>query len=506
MSVISSRLLTLLVISALSIGPGYSAKLSDRNSDNPVSSIMEPDQLTEQRRTRILDRTQMRYSKWLKKASPETRRMFINAVELKSLKHDDQKALLLLKKIIILDRGFEPAYVQIGALFVRANRIDDALSYCTKALSLDQSDLMALRNRMYCNMMLKRYQAGINDATALLKIRPYDSDVLTDRSNAYKRIGNRQAAQRDLAAAKERSKLTVSNNGIMSLSESQQMEKLQLLSNQLQAEPDNALLLERHAAVLTALGMYSDAIDDINRAMRSKLTPIHQAYLFLDRARCYTALNQQDNALKDSQQAINRYEHRAASPGNWERSGIEEGYLLRADLCLSVHKPDEALANCGAYIRQFPQRTSGYLKRADMLVALNKTGAALSDYESAAKLNADDEHAWLAIAQLCENNLKLERSATAYSKLIQMHPDVGDFYLARARVLRKQGKLKEALTDYDAMVKRASDDPVGYEERAGVETTLGQFSKARSDLDQAIKASPEDATRLRKERDKLPNR
>ncbi|HEY9678061.1 MAG TPA: tetratricopeptide repeat protein [Drouetiella sp.] len=468
-----------------------------------VSSIMDAGQQTEQRRTRMVDAIQTRYSKWLKKCSVDTRNQFLNAVQAKVSRDNRDKSTLMFRKIIDSHPEFEPAYAQLGSAYARDGRFKEALALCNKALELDSTDYIALRNRMYCHMMQKQYQNGVIDATCLLKLRPYDADVLSDRAKAYVKLGNRRAAQRDFADAKEAAKKNVSTGGGIFLSEQEQITNLKMLSNKLFAAPNDSTLLEKRATSLIAMSSYNEALDDIKRALAQKPEPIHQAYLLYQRARCNTALNKEAEALNDCESCIVIFEKHKGESGNWDKSRLEECYLLHADLCLAMQQKDRALKDCARYIQLFPNRTSGYLKRADAEVALNKNSEALADYEKVVQLNDGEEHAWLAIAQICENTAQYSRSERAYSVLIKMHPDVGDFYLARARVFKKQGKMQQALSDYDAMIKRSLEDPLGYEERAEIEVGLGQINKAKADLEKAIKASPEDASRLQKELEKL---
>jgi len=488
--------------SAIAVAASVGAALAGEKQVDDLSSVMQSSDQQEQRRNKMFDDIRMRNRTWFQSASPAVVQDFTQAVELRSIKHDDGACLSALNRLIAQHPEFKPAYTQRAMMLARVNRLDDSLRDCNKALAMDASDALALRHRMYCRMRMKQYAAGINDATALLKINPYDADVQRDRAQAYLMLGHKRAAQQDLKLANEHQRYSVKSTAMMAQTPEQQAALLGNLSMRLRKKPDAMDYMTR-SDVLIALERFSDAMADLQAAMQLPLSEIQTAYVQMNRARCYSGMKKYDYALKAASLAIDLYSKKKGVPGNWQKSRIEEAYLVRSDLLFEQQKFDESLKDCSTYIREFPNRSVGYSKRADSLAALGHSQQAIADFEQVLKISPDNEHALVSLAQLNEKAHNPLASAKAYSQLIQLHPDISDFYLARARQYRQAGNLANALRDYNSMVSRSANDPVAYEERAQVFAQMGKVGAAKLDIDHAIKVSPEDAARLRRERAKL---
>jgi predicted Zn-dependent protease len=92
-------------------------------------------------------------------------------------------ALNIYKEVVKIDSTFAPAYRELGYLYSRANRNDDAQANYKKFLSLSANNITARKQYVNTLLELKNYPEAIKELNAIIKDDTTDNDV--NRALAY---------------------------------------------------------------------------------------------------------------------------------------------------------------------------------------------------------------------------------------------------------------------------------------------------------------------------------
>jgi Flp pilus assembly protein TadD len=92
-------------------------------------------------------------------------------------------ALNIYKDVVKIDSTFAPAYRELGYLYSRANRNDDAQANYKKFLSLSANNITARKQYVNTLLELKNYPEAIKELNAIIKDDTTDNDV--NRALAY---------------------------------------------------------------------------------------------------------------------------------------------------------------------------------------------------------------------------------------------------------------------------------------------------------------------------------
>ncbi len=99
-------------------------------------------------------------------------------------------------------RAAEPRHLA-GRAAIRAGKLQEALVELTAAVELDPRHALAWNARGYVHLLLKQPEKALEDFNRALEIDPDYLNALVNRSEARRRLGDRQGAAADAARAQE---------------------------------------------------------------------------------------------------------------------------------------------------------------------------------------------------------------------------------------------------------------------------------------------------------------
>ena len=213
---------------------------------------------------------------------------------------------------------------------------------------------------------------------------------------------------------------------------------IKLCTEAITLNPNNALALNRRAAVFNDLRQFDSAIHDYDRAIT--LDP-NFAVAYNNRGVAYMSLNQFDAAIRDFNRALQ------INPN---------------------------------YASAYNNRGVAYMD------GLNQFDAAIRDYDRALQLNPNFPEAYNNRGLAYAKGLKqIERSIQDFTNAIALNPNDADFYGNRGVSYAMAGNFERALADFNKAVELNPNNAVYYKMRGQCYRRLGDDSKAQSDFDKA---------------------
>lgn len=104
-------------------------------------------------------------------------------------------------KVLEINPYQADGYTALGSALAAQGAYEEALQVLSMGLRLDPSKAETFFSRGGINYMLGKYDQAVQDYTYVLKLRPA-ADVLNARGAAYLKLGEKEKAEADFAAAK----------------------------------------------------------------------------------------------------------------------------------------------------------------------------------------------------------------------------------------------------------------------------------------------------------------
>jgi len=289
-------------------------------------------------------------------------------------------AVATLSKALDLQPNSSVALTNRGSAYLELGKYENALRDSLKAVSLDSNSSAAqgIAGASYFNCA--QYQKALSCLNKAIELEPKNFEALQYRGKTYEKLGKKDLASKDLAAAaalgyapgksfseikdwyssEQESKSGISKTNLQALvsnikkgqsllREGKSVEAMREVDQGLKLSAKNSMLLTLKAAIETYECQYRKAIEDSSLAIASE-PDNSQAYG--SRGEAHLRLGQFDLARRDLQKAAT-----LSDPVDYQ-SRLHEIDNLEFDLCHKVSAPDRrwALA-CTAFL--FSQNHQG---------------------------------------------------------------------------------------------------------------------------------------------------
>jgi arylsulfatase A-like enzyme/predicted Zn-dependent protease len=204
---------------------------------------------------------------------------------------------------------------------------------------------------------------------------------------------------------------------------------------------------------------------------------------------------------------------------------IMEARKVRADICLDLDRPDEAIAECREALKVDDQYEAAIFTLARAYMNLHKYDEAVAGYERIIQLDPRDPNAYVNLGDLYCETKNLDKAVANLSKAISLDPEhsarahnlLGSAYLDMGRqedaekeltaalqsrpkipdahynlgILReRQGDVARAVTEYQAEIEIHPGAYLARFNLALIYGKMGDVHHEEAELDEAIKANP----------------
>jgi tetratricopeptide (TPR) repeat protein/S1-C subfamily serine protease len=288
-------------------------------------------------------------------------------------------------------------------------------------------------------------------------------------------------------------------------------EALVAVSQAIDLEPQDLILLNEQAALLEQLKRYSEAIAVYDKIIAKE----PKAWAYSNRGMAKSGLGDNKGAFADYDTAIRINPQFAKSYSNRgvlkAELGDKKGAIadfetaIRFDSQFAAPYSNRGLAKSelgdkkGAIadfetaIRINPRYAEPYSNRGIVKSELGDSKGAMSDFDTAIRINPRSDKAYYNRGRL-KYMLEDNKGAIAdYDTAVQINPKFALAYLNRGAVKQKSGDKKGALADYDSAILITPQDAKIYYNRGSVRDQLGDKKGALADYDTAIQIDPKDA-------------
>lgn len=333
------------------------------------------------------------------------------------------------------------AYFKIGVASLQIEKYKKAIISFSQAIIFGKNSVAVYNNRAYAYALNNQYFEAITDYDSVIAKKP-SSEAYIERGKMKVRTGDERGAIGDYDLAAEldpknaivfeeravlKSMLKMHDEALKDYKKAVDIEPSETLffkiaqmessfgrdeiaiyyfDKAIKLNGDNVYYYDERANAKMALGLYKDAIEDLNTA--EKLDPDDVNH-FMERGLAYHNIEQYDKALKDFNQAIRLtphdsklYLYRAASHFGMNdnksvltdlRKVIEldpsniDAYLFKGDAYTNLLDYPKAIEYYSKYIELEPNNYAVYRKRGDAKYSNRDYEAAIEDYNQVLNMN-----------------------------------------------------------------------------------------------------------------------
>lgn len=211
---------------------------------------------------------------------------------------DYAKARELLQKAVVLNPDYKEACYAIGMSYGYEDNYPVAKVWMDKAVALDGSFLTAIKWRGIICGEMKDYAGAVSNFDTAITLDPMNADLYVRRAKMNERLGNVDAALRDLRFAldlKPDAKRTWMYLGDVYVASENRKAALECYEKAVALDSQYDDALARMASVLDALGRREDALEKIDAAISvAKLNPKR---FWMQKANLLAAWQRTDEAI-----------------------------------------------------------------------------------------------------------------------------------------------------------------------------------------------------------------
>jgi tetratricopeptide (TPR) repeat protein len=288
-----------------------------------------------------------------------------------------------------------------GEGYVKLNQLDEAVADFDQAIRIDPANSRGYSDRAAAHLKMENYYKAIADCQEALRLDPQSRQAINLQNQAYNAMGEKA---------------------------------IPLLTEQIEAEPDDARLRLRRAELYIGLKQWERAIADYAEAIR--ISP-NAHYLYGERGKAYAELGQFDKAFEDHSRLI---ELTPKDPGAWR---------ARAELHVQMKQWEQAIADSNRAIELYPRDARLYDLRAVARLNIGEYSNAVDDWEEVLRLHFPP--GLVAVGWQSETYLALEDLENAIrscTERIESRPGDPTLLLLRGHCYARLSRWKEAGDDF----------------------------------------------------------
>ena len=258
-------------------------------------------------------------------------------------------------------------------------------------------------------------------------------------------------------------------------------EALDLISRAMRSKAPSPQVLWNHGVVLSALNRPGEAIESFDRAikLKSKFFDAHN-----DRGSALRQLNRFDEALTSYDRAL------AAQPN------FVEALYNRGNALEQLQRFDEALASYDRALVLRPNFSEALYTRGNVLMQLKRFDEAVTSYDRALALRPNFFEALYNRGNLLRELKRFDEAVASYDRALALRPNVVEVLLNRGHALEQLKRFEEALASYDRALALRPNFVEVLVNRGHALRRLRRFQEALASYDRALALRPEYAEAL----------
>jgi tetratricopeptide (TPR) repeat protein/S1-C subfamily serine protease len=252
---------------------------------------------------------------------------------------------------------------------------------------------------------------------------------------------------------------------------------LATISEAIRLEPEDIILLNEKAQILSKLGDKKGSISIYNLIISKG----KKAWTYSNRGVLKSELGDKKGALADYDLAI------CINPQ------FVQAYSNRGNIKADLGDKKGAIADYDLAIRIDPQFANAYKNRGNTKSELGDKKGAIADYDLAIRVNPRFADAYYDRG-VAKYELGDKKGAIAdYDLAIRVNPQFANAYSNRGFTKADLGDKKSAIADYDLAIRINPQNAQAYYNRGVVKDALGDKKGAMTDYDLAIRINPQNA-------------
>lgn len=369
----------------------------------------------------------------------------------KALKKDPENAKILSDK---------------GATLVKLGRIDEALSFLTRALKINPNlkntrDTIEYIKRKFNKTptspeVNKKYETLFDKGViALKKARP--KEALSFFKEAVKLVDN----DAELFC----------NMGASYLQLKQISKGKHFLKKALELDPRNPIALLNFGLVQAIKGKYDEAIQTIEKLLEynphfSQARPILMKIKRQKKA--FGNIKKEDKDIP---------------------SNATESFAKGVNF-MQTREFEKARASFEKALKIYPNFAEAYLYLGMIDQALEHKKSALEYFNKALKYNSKSAEAWYHIGAIFDSQNKYQKALESYDKAIELNPNLSAIYNNKGLALDALERYEEAIDCYSKSIELNPDFEGVWYNRATTYKKMKQIERALSDYKKALELNP----------------
>lgn len=375
------------------------------------------------------------------------------------------------------DKGVEKAacYQNIAAVFDKANKVEEVIKNCTRALQLNQKYIKALQRRAGAYEKTEKYAESIKDLTAIcliLGIEKAYKEGYTDTTDRVLKLYGKQAAK---ILFLEREPSLPSHTVVSSA-----LDNLHLRDFEIGDEPDLGEGDQLYVEVLKHIRTkaYENVYDTILQALKLG------AAKYRTQLRCLQGIFSW--LMTDYKKALECFDEVIADKESYVRIKIQ-AYLHRGEVYQARSEQGRALVDYNTAIQLDEDHPDAYLHRGQFYLSIERFEEAIQDLEICIKLDENFCAPWQQLvygqyqyAAKSQSPHMLEQVFSKIEKMTTLFPKVPDVYALYGQVLQDQKQFAAAEMKYREAMK-LSPHNVTYKVHLAILKMMAEGS-----LDQAL--------------------
>ncbi len=241
-----------------------------------------------------------------------------------------------------------------------------------------------------------------------------------------------------------------------------------------EAIPNNPDVLIDRAVVNYALGRHQQAVQDLERTLKTAETPWAYLYRGLLRER----LGESKRALEDYTKAIR------LDPG------FVEGYHRRGLVYAELGEYDKAFQDQNRVLEFNSSHASAYSARGVARAFLGDSQWALNDLDRGCTLAPQHYEPFYQRGRVRHQLEMYEEALSDFDRAIELNPTLAPAYMARGDTYMALEKHWQAIADYSQAIELQPKNAAAFHARGRARAAMREYRRAIEDLDQALELNP----------------
>jgi len=358
-------------------------------------------------------------------------------------------ALEDLGEAVRLRPDYEPAWGNLCFAELSVGHDQAAVDDCSHALRLTPADQISALNRAFAYLSLQKYDLSFKDADTIANQPTANGDALALRGVLRFKMGQKEAAARDLDASVEKPVRLVSlllrADVLAQLGRTN--DALRDLDSACQIQPNLVRARTERSRLRLANGDLRGALDDLDVAVKQDSRNPELRY---QRSYVRGLLGDIAGRLSDLDEGI-----------RIDETSSSKGLRLRGDVLRGLGRYQDALADLNEAVRRSPMDAESLALRGFVLSAIGRTSEGEADFAKALSVDPKSPSIYRLKGDILKAANSSERALSAYTQAINLAPTDPEARIQRGALLMQVGRYEAAIQDFDNLERDTLWRPIG---------------------------------------------